>query len=107
MEASFPLMSFAEICDCLQALSIPIVQEDLQKPLPAQAQFIYSNLVQEIMGAHVEMIEGPKNALLGMIEYKVRSTWHFIVVGADDSKIRFVGSGRFLIDGSRIFTVML
>jgi kinetochore protein Nuf2 len=67
---SFPLMSVNEICECLSALNIPVQQEDIIKPSAASAQHIYANLVSEIMGAPIELIEQPKSALLGMLEYK-------------------------------------
>lgn len=72
--ASYPLMQVAEICDCLSALNIPVQQEDIMKPHAASAQHIYSSLVAEIMGAPMDMIEQPKGALMGMMEYRVGLT---------------------------------
>ena len=63
-------MQVDEIYDCLAALNIPIQKEDIIKPTASHAQHIYAHLVSEIMGAPMDMIEQPKAALLGMMEYR-------------------------------------
>lgn len=64
-------MPIADICDCLAALNVPVMQEDLQRPTGLAAQHIYAGLVSELMGIPLDMLEGPKQSLMGMMEYKV------------------------------------
>lgn len=70
-DASYPVMPVSDICDCLAALNVPVNPEDLHKPTPLSAQHIYAGLVNELMGVPLDMIEGPKQSLMGMMEYKV------------------------------------
>lgn len=69
----FPLLSFPELHDCLLALGISVAVDDISKPSPQTTQVIYAQLVEILMGAPMDAMDGPKNALLGMMEYKVRS----------------------------------
>ncbi|WVR08556.1 hypothetical protein IAU60_005611 [Kwoniella sp. DSM 27419] len=66
----FPLLSQVEILECLHALGAPAQIEDLQKPTPGTTQGIYAQLLETLMAAPPEAIDGPKAALLGMLEYK-------------------------------------
>ncbi|WRT70674.1 uncharacterized protein IL334_007672 [Kwoniella shivajii] len=66
----FPMLGLPELMECLSALGIPAQMEDLAKPTPGSTQGIYSGLIEALMGAPMEAIEGPKKALLGMMEYK-------------------------------------
>jgi hypothetical protein len=67
----YPLMSVAEIHFLLEALGIAVTVEELSKPHAQIVQMIYSALLDSLMGAPMDMIEGPKGALMGMMEYKV------------------------------------
>ena len=67
----FPQMTNSEICDCLSFLLIPSSMEDVSKPNAQIVQTIYAALLDALMGASFEMIEGPKATLMGMMEYKV------------------------------------
>ena len=67
----FPLMSTTEIVSILDALGIAVKAEDLGKPNAQTAQIVYAALLDALMGAPMEMLEGPKAALMGMMEYKV------------------------------------
>ena len=76
-DASFPVMPVADICDCLSALNVPVMPDDLHRPSPLAAQHIYAGLVSELMGIPLDMLEGPKQSLMGMMEYKVLSVHRF------------------------------
>lgn len=67
----FPLLSYIELHDCLLALGISVAVDDISKPSPQTTQVIYAQLVEILMGAPMDAMEGPKAALLGMMEYKV------------------------------------
>jgi len=67
----YPLMLVSEIHFLLEALGIAVTMEELSKPHAQIVQMIYSALLDALMGAPLEMIEGPKGALMGMMEYKV------------------------------------
>ena len=69
--AQYPLMSLAEITSILDVLGITVSPEELSKPHAQVVQMIYTALLDALMGAPAEMIEGPKTALLGMMEHKV------------------------------------
>ena len=69
--AGFPMMTTTEILECLGALGINVAQEDVAKPTAQSAQMIYAALLETLMGAPMELLEGPKAALMGMMEYKV------------------------------------
>ena len=69
---AFPQMTNVEICDCLAALGINVQMEDIAKPTPNSAQMIFAALVDCLMGSPMEMAEGTKATLMGMMEYKVR-----------------------------------
>ena len=69
--AGFPMMTTTEILDCLLALGITVQQEDVTKPSAQSAQMIYAALLDALMGAPMELLEQPKAALMGMMEYKV------------------------------------
>lgn len=69
--AAFPLLTAHDILECLAALDIPAQMEDLTKPTAQSTQSIYGSLLEVLMGASINSIEGPKQALLGMMEYKV------------------------------------
>lgn len=71
--AAFPLLTAHDILECLAALDIPAQMEDLTKPTAQSTQSIYGSLLEVLMGASINSIEGPKQALLGMMEYKVLS----------------------------------
>jgi kinetochore protein Nuf2 len=64
-------MPLNDICECLAALNIPVIQEDLARPTPLATQHIYAGLVSELMGVPLDMMEGPKQSLMGMMEFKV------------------------------------
>ncbi|OCF43622.1 kinetochore protein Nuf2 [Kwoniella heveanensis CBS 569] len=66
----FPLMTAMEVMDCLHALGVNAQIEDLTKPNAATAQHVYAQLLDALMAAPMEAIEGPKATLLGMMEYK-------------------------------------
>ncbi|WWC98584.1 hypothetical protein V866_005476 [Kwoniella sp. B9012] len=66
----FPLLGLPELMECLSALGIPAQMEDLTKPTAGTTQGIYAGLIEALMGAPMESIEAPKQALLGMMEYK-------------------------------------
>ncbi|KAE8541412.1 hypothetical protein D1P53_002771 [Cryptococcus gattii VGV] len=68
--AAFPLLTAHDILECLAALDIPAQMEDLTKPTAQSTQSIYGSLLEVLMGASISSIEGPKQALLGMMEYK-------------------------------------
>ncbi|OWZ59789.1 hypothetical protein LQV05_000648 [Cryptococcus neoformans] len=68
--AAFPLLTAHDILECLAALDIPAQMEDLTKPTAQSTQSIYGSLLEVLMGASINSIEGPKQALLGMMEYK-------------------------------------
>ncbi|CAD6564978.1 MAG: kinetochore-associated Ndc80 complex subunit nuf2 [Tremellales sp. Tagirdzhanova-0007] len=68
--AGFPMMTTNEILDCLLALGITVQQEDVTKPSAQSAQMIYAALLDALMGAPMELLEQPKAALMGMMEYK-------------------------------------
>jgi kinetochore protein Nuf2 len=70
-DASYPIMTIVQLCECLTALNIPVMQDDLAKPSALAAQHIYAGLVSELMGIPLDMLEGPKQSLMGMMEYKV------------------------------------
>ncbi len=65
------MMTTNEILDCLLALGITVQQEDVTKPSPQSAQMIYAALLDALMAAPMELLEQPKAALMGMMEYKV------------------------------------
>lgn len=67
----FPLLSYVELAECLVALGISVSAEDISKPTPVVTQQIFLQLVDILMGAPMESMEGPKATLLGMMEYKV------------------------------------
>lgn len=67
----YPLMNIDEIVNCLHALGIGANPEDLVKPNPQTAQAIYAGMLDALMGAPTEMLEQPRQALMGMMEYKV------------------------------------
>jgi kinetochore protein Nuf2 len=70
--AGFPMMTTAEVCDCLLALGITVNAEDITKPSAQSTQMIYAALLESLMAAPMELLERPKESLLGMMEYKVR-----------------------------------
>lgn len=80
-------MPVADICDCLAALNVPVMPEDIQKPTALSAQHVYAGLVTELMGIPLEMLEGPKQSLMGMMEYKV--SYH----SGPCRRIELMGSG--------------
>ncbi len=83
--AGFPMMTTNEVLDCLLALGITVQQEDVAKPSAQSAQMIYAALLDALMGAPMELLEQPKVALMGMMEYKVgRRDW---VQGETDGRI--------------------
>lgn len=67
----FPLLSYGELHDCLLALGVSVAVDDISKPSTQTTQMIYAQLVEILMGAPMDGLEGPKQALLGMMEYKV------------------------------------
>lgn len=69
----YPLMSVPEIAQIFNALGIAVQPEDLAKPSAAFVQTMYAALLDALMGAPMDMLENPKNSLLGMMEYKVGS----------------------------------
>ncbi|WVQ95615.1 hypothetical protein IAU59_002713 [Kwoniella sp. CBS 9459] len=66
----FPLLTAMEVMDCLHALGVNAQMEDLTKPTASTTQHVYAQLLDALMAAPMEAIEGPKAALLGMMEYK-------------------------------------
>ncbi|TYJ51731.1 hypothetical protein B9479_007683 [Cryptococcus floricola] len=70
IQAAFPILRAEDILECLAALEIPATLEDITKPTAASSYGIYAYLLEVLMGATGDAIEGPKQALLGMIEYK-------------------------------------
>ncbi|WVQ85925.1 hypothetical protein IAT38_008093 [Cryptococcus sp. DSM 104549] len=66
----FPVLAAIEILECLSALDIPVQMEDLTKPSAQSTQSIYASLLEVLMGVSMDMLEGPKSSLLGMMEYK-------------------------------------
>lgn len=72
VSAGFPLLSYKELAECLEALGISVNVDDISKPSPAITQQIFLQLVDILMGSPMESMEGPKATLLGMMEYKVR-----------------------------------
>jgi len=71
--AGFPMMTGPEIVDCLSALGITAQLDEVSKPTAQSAQMIYAALLDILMGAPMELLEQPKAALMGMMEYKVWS----------------------------------
>ena len=69
--AGFPMMTTSEVVDCLLALGITVHNDDVAKPSAQSAQMIYSALLDALVGAPMELLEQPKAALMGMMEYKV------------------------------------
>lgn len=69
--AGFPLLSCQELLECLLALGMSVAVEDISKPSPQTTQVIFAQLVEILMGAPMDAMDGAKNALLGMMEYKV------------------------------------
>ncbi|KAK8850499.1 hypothetical protein IAR55_004417 [Kwoniella newhampshirensis] len=67
---AFPMITAVQILECLAALGIPAQMEDLTKPTAQTTQSIYASLLEVLMGAPMELLDGPKAALLGMMEYK-------------------------------------
>lgn len=67
----FPLLSVGELHDCLYALGVSVNPEDISKPTQQTTQMIYAQLVEILMGAPMDGMEGPKASILGMMEYKV------------------------------------
>lgn len=68
---AYPIMPITDIGNTLEALGIPSTIEDLSKPTGPGVQMIYAALLDVLMSAPVEMIEGPKAMLMGGLEYKV------------------------------------
>ncbi|ORY20756.1 Nuf2 family-domain-containing protein [Naematelia encephala] len=66
----FPMMTTSEILDCLSALGINVMPEDMTKPSANSVQMIYTALLDALMGAPMELLDGPRAALMGMMEYK-------------------------------------
>jgi kinetochore protein Nuf2 len=67
----FPMMTTPEVLECLGALGINVHADDLQKPTPQSTQAIWAALLEALTGTPVEMFEGPKATLLGMMQYRV------------------------------------
>lgn len=78
LTAGFPLLSQIELHDCLLALGISVSTDDISKPSIQTTQMIYAQLVEILMGAPMDGMEGPKTTLLGMMEYKVRIDTHHL-----------------------------
>ncbi|KAL1410055.1 kinetochore-associated Ndc80 complex subunit nuf2 [Vanrija albida] len=66
----FPMMTTTEVCDCLAALCITASPEDLTKPTAATTQAIWNGLLYSLMAIPVDQFEGPKQSLLGMMQYR-------------------------------------
>lgn len=71
--AGFPMMSTLELVECLGALGIAVQVEDIAKPTAQSAQMLYAALLDQLMAAHLDLIERPKASLLDEMEYPVRS----------------------------------
>lgn len=69
----YPLMTVPQIGEIFHALSIPVDTADLNKPTAQTAITVYTNLLDVLVGAHPELVDNPRTALLGMMEYKVSS----------------------------------
>ena len=70
-QPGFPILTNTEILQILFAMGINVQMDDIAKPTPQSAQIIFTALVDNLMGASMDMIEGPKVTLMGMMEYKV------------------------------------
>ena len=69
------MMTTNEVLDCLLALGITVQQEDVTKPSPQSGQMIFAALLDALMGAPMDLMEQPRAALMGMMEYKVGPPW--------------------------------
>lgn len=69
--AGFPMLLNTDISELLFHIGVPIHVEDLSKPTGATAQAIWSGLLGALMACPVEDLEGPKQAVLGMLPYRV------------------------------------
>lgn len=71
VSAGFPQLTTTELCDCLLALGIQVHADDVAKPSAQTTQMIYARLVENMMGAPLELMEQPRLMVMGMMEYKV------------------------------------
>jgi kinetochore protein Nuf2 len=71
MTLGFPPMTAQEIHDCLYALGIGSTHEDITKPTASFVQYIYGSCLEVLLASPLSVLDSPRNALLGMMEYKV------------------------------------
>ncbi|ORX41026.1 Nuf2 family-domain-containing protein [Kockovaella imperatae] len=69
-QTGFPVLTNVEIVNILAALDLHVQMDDVAKPTTQSAQMIFTALLDQLMGANVDMIEGPKGTLMSMMEYK-------------------------------------
>jgi len=68
----FPMMEVDEIIPLLNELNIKASPQDLYRPTAASVQSLWLQMLESLTGASPDMIENPRRALLGMLEYQVR-----------------------------------
>ncbi|KAI9144568.1 Nuf2 family-domain-containing protein [Paraphysoderma sedebokerense] len=66
---SFPQLKPAEIIQCMNDLSIPVTEEDLNKPTPARIQVIYETFLEAFMGITREHLEQPNFQVMEVVEF--------------------------------------
>lgn len=71
VSGGYPLLTVSQIGEIFNALNIPVETPDLNKPTAQTAFTVYASLLDVLMGAHQELVDNPRSALLGMMEYKV------------------------------------
>lgn len=70
----YPMLSSPTLVECLLALGISSSIEDIEKPTAQTTISIWNSMINVFMGIQSDAYEGPKQTLLGMIEYKVGVT---------------------------------
>ncbi|KAK4686708.1 kinetochore protein Nuf2, partial [Tremellales sp. Uapishka_1] len=69
-ENGFTICNASTLVQLLAALGIIVNLDDITKPTPASVQAIWAGLLDTLMGAPIDLLEQPKAALMGMMEYK-------------------------------------
>ena len=69
----FPMLKNSDIVLCLQELSIPFSEEDLQKPTPQRMQMVYEAFADILMGYTRESFDANVRACANEVENFVLS----------------------------------
>lgn len=68
---AFPMMDLDHIVTILHELNVHSTAQDLLKPSPTSVQYLWLQILENLTGASVDMLEQPKYELLNTMEYQV------------------------------------